>query len=255
MRAGERIVGSAIVAIALWGIGCREIPAPEGGVAALSPVQLPSPGLVVGDTMRDSAGAIAPLQVIAYGLNGLPLTPQPPSSFVVLDTGAHMDGAFLVGDSAGPTVRVVGEVGALQTQFTSVPVTQSPDTLVPADSLVFHKTYSLISGDTAIASPDLSVLVQHLGTPVSGVRAVVVYYTIDSAPTGHGQGPTARVTNGVVQSNRDTTEATGRASRTVRLRLAALNTPAVDTVAVSATASYRGRVLGAVQFLVIYTKQ
>jgi hypothetical protein len=60
--------------------------------------------------------------------------------------------------------------------------------------------------------------------------------------------------NGNVTSSRDTTDATGKAARAARLRLAALNTTGPDTVEISATASYAGRVLGLVQFLVIFSQ-
>ena len=254
-----RITGATFGALTwclIWClIGCRELPAPEGGILSLSPIMLPSPGLVAGDTMRDSSGSVAPLRVTAYAVDGQPLAPQPEAAFVVLDTGAHLAGALLVGDSVGRTVRVVGTVGSFQTQLATVKVTALPDTLIPADSLVFRKSYSLISGDTVATSPDLSVLVRHVTPSATGVEAVIVNYSIDRAPTGNGQGPTVVLTSGTMRSSRDTTDASGRAARTARLRLVALSAFGAYTVAVSVTSSYRGRILGTVQFLVIYMKQ
>ena len=254
MRATQRLgvfAGSVVLLIA-----CREIPAPAGGVFSLSPVRLPSPGVVAGDTMRDSTGNVAPLVVIAYGLDGEPLPQQPPFTFIVADTGAHFDGALLIGDSVGVTVKVLGSVGKLQSQQASVFVTVEPDTLIPADSVIRRVTYSLVNGDTVATSSDLAVLVRHLSPVPSGVQAVIVNYTIDRAPPGNGTGPTAVLMNGNVRSARDTTDNTGRAARTVRLRLLALGAPTgTDTVEVSATASYRGQILGIVQFTIIFTNQ
>jgi hypothetical protein len=204
--------------------------------------------------MRDSTGNVAPLRVTAYALDGDSLSPQPEPAFVVLDTGAHLAGALLVGDSIGKTVRVVGTVGSLQTQFASVKVTALPDTLVPADSLVFHKSFPTLS-TTDPVSAELGVLVRHLLPTPTGVEAVIVRYSIDRAPAGRdGQGPLIVLVNGNVTSSRDTTDATGKAARAARLRLIALNTIGPDTVEISATASYAGRVLGLVQFLVIFTQ-
>jgi len=255
MPDARRIVGAVLGAAAWWLVSCRDIPAPEDGILSISPIILPLPGLVVGDTLRDSTGLVAPLRVTAYDMVGDPVIPQPTATFVVLDTGAHLAGPLLIGDNAGTTVRIVGSVGALQTQPVSVKVTASPDTLTAADSILHHKTYSLIGSDTSVSSPDLGVLVQHRGATTTGVEAVIVRYTIDRAPTGNGQGATLVLMNGTRLSSRDTTDASGRAARTARLRIAALSAFVADTVLVSATSSYRGRTLGTVQFTIVYTRQ
>lgn len=251
----RRFVGAVLGATAWWLVSCREIPAPEGGVVALSPIMLPSPGLVASDTMRDSSGLVAPLRVLAYAANGDTLSPQPTTTFIALDTTALFAGQLLIGKTAGTSVRVVGTVGTLQTQVSILKVTLSPDTLFAADSVLHRKTYSIISGDTVSNSADLSVLVQHVAATSSGVEAVVVRYTIDQAPAGNGSGAAVVLANGNRLSSRDTTDASGRAARTARLRFAALGASTVDTVLVSATASYRGQVLGTVQFTIVFTKQ
>ncbi|MEX2152281.1 MAG: hypothetical protein WD825_03030 [Gemmatimonadaceae bacterium] len=256
-RAARKVVVVAALGGAAWWLAsCRDIPAPEGGVVAISNITLPSPGLVVNDTMRDSNGVAVPLQVTAFGVDGEPITPPTTPMFIVLDTGAHLVGPLLIGDDAGTTVRVVGSVGSLQTQLVSVKVTESPDTLVAADSTLHHKTYQLESAADSVAnSADLSVLVQHRGATTSGVEAVIVHYAIDKKPAGSGEGETAVLVNGSRLSARDTTDATGKASRTARLRLGALTAFGADTVVVSATSSYRGSTIGTVQFTIIYTQQ
>src|SRR5712691_4014399 len=133
MRGARKVVAVTFGATAWWLVSCRDVPAPVGGVLSLAPVRLPSPGLVAGDTMRDSVGLAAPLTVVAYGVNGDTLK-NAIASFVALDTGAHVSGAWLIGDSVGRTVRVVGSVATLQTQTVSVKVTTSPDTMDPNDS-------------------------------------------------------------------------------------------------------------------------
>jgi hypothetical protein len=254
MRHARRPVLTVLAAAAWWLLSCRDIPSPDDGVASVSEIQLPLPGVVAGDTMRDSLGVVAPIQVIAYGSNGQPLSPQPAVSFIVLDTGAHLAGALLIGDSIGRRVRIVGDVGSLQTRPDTVKVTASPDTLVHADSIVHRKTYP-VSGDSVVLSGDLAVLVQHFGADTTGVEAVIVRYTIESFPPDNGTGPTVVLANGSRISSRDTTDANGRASRVARLRLFAKSTFTTDTVLVSATASYRGRVLGTVPFAIIFTRQ
>jgi hypothetical protein len=247
-------VGAAAGAAAWWLVSCRDIPAPEGGVLAVSPVRLPSPGLVAGDTMRDSTGLIAPLSVVAYGVGGDTVKTVTPT-FATLDTGAHLSGAFLVGDNVGTTVRVVGTVAAVQTQPVIVKVTASPDTLVPADSTLHRKSYSLITGDTVVNTADLTTIVQHIGTN-AGVEAVIVRYSIERAPPGDPtKGPTLLLMSGTTQSSRDTSDANGKAARSARLRITATTATTVDSAFVKATSSYRGRVLGTVTFLLVFNRQ
>jgi hypothetical protein len=251
----RKAIGHILAAAAWWLVSCRDVPAPEGGIFSISALLLPSPGLVAGDTLRDSTGLASPLRVVAFDVAG-DTVQNAVTTFVVLDTGAHMSGALLVGDSVGRTVRVVASVAALQTQPAPVKVTLSPDTLVAADSIVHHKTYVLVGGDTVVNSADLTTSVLHLGALQSGVEAVIVRYSIDRAPPGDAtKGPTLVLMNATSPSSRDTTDASGRAARTARLRLAPLLNVLSDTALVSATASYRGRTIGVVQFTLIFTSQ
>lgn len=242
--------GAVVVTIGI--AACREVPAPEGGVHSISRLILAAPGLVVGDTLRDSLGVAAPLDVIAFGVDNEPLEPQPERSFVVLDTTAHLEGGrFLVGDDAGMTARVVGMVGSLQTQPVSVKVTLAPDTIVAADSIVHHVSYDFTAPPDTIAQATLNVNVRNRAAD-AGVEAVIVHYTIDQAPPSINQTPSVVLLNGSALSTRDTTESNGRASRVARLRLAALGAYSVDTVIVSATTAYRGASLGTVQFILVF---
>ncbi|MEX2178192.1 MAG: hypothetical protein WD801_05750 [Gemmatimonadaceae bacterium] len=246
------VVSLAVAAVSV--LACRDIPAPEGGVLSVSRVLLPSPGLVVGDTMRDSTGAAAPLAVIAYGISGQPLSPQPDAAFHILGAGAHLAGALLVGDEAGTRVGLVASVGALQTLPESVTVTLRPDTLIAADSTRHVRRYALI-GDTVINSAELSTIVQHReGADTSGVDAVIVRYEIVSAPTATGSGPTVQLMRVNAPSSRDTTSGGGRASRSARLRIAAF-AGALDSAVVLATASNRGATLGSVRFTIVFQQE
>lgn len=254
MRRMRRAAGVALGAAAWWLVSCRDLPAPEGGVLSVSPVRLPSPGVVVGDTMRDSTGVVAPLGVSAYGVSGDTLENVTPT-FVVLDTGAHLAGALLIGDQDGRSVRIVGTVEAVQTQPATVKVTLSPDTLVAADSVLQRRKYSLVSGDTIVAAELATTVFHRVGAITSGVEAVIVRYAIERSPPSNGNGLTLLLMNGNVASDRDTTDGGGRASRTARFRLLAKTTFTSDTASVTATASYRGRAIGRVLFTLIFNSQ
>ena len=250
-RRARRTVIAALTIAGWWAVSCREIPAPEGGVMSLSAVQLASPGMVAGDTLRDSTGAVAPLRVTVYGFDGEPLDPQPAVSFVVLDSVSHLAGALLIGDTIG-TTRVVAGAGSVQTQPAEVKVTLAPAAVSAVDSVLQRPVYSLVNGDTVSSSGNLGVKV--VSATGSAVEAVIVRYFIDKAPTGTA--PTVVLVNGNARSDRDTSGNDGVASRVARLRLNAIsNFTAPETVSVRATASHRGSSLGAVTFTIIYTKQ
>ncbi len=264
MREVRGTLGVLLAAAGWWLVSCRDVPTPPEGVHSVSEIFLPAPSVVVGDTLRDSAGVVAPLRVIAFDVAGLPLDPQPVTTFVVIDTGAHfVDTAFVVGDSLGDTVQVVGTIATIQTRPSPIVITLEPDTLVAADSTLQRITRTIVASDTALNSPPLNVIVQNLaGTPAApptGVPAVVVYYTIDRAPPGPGPGggPTVVLLPSATSnqvSSRDTTNTGGQASRVARLRFNG-SAFVADTVLVSATSSYRGVSIGTVQFTLIFTKQ
>jgi hypothetical protein len=200
--------------------------------------------------MRDSTGIVAPLRIVAFSTAG-DTVPNLFPTFVVIDSGAHLAGALLVGDTVR-TVHVVGSVAAIQSKPEAVIVTLAPDTMKAADSTAHHKSY--LATDS-IVNADLSTIVLHTATPPTGVAAVIVRYVIDRAPQGIGQDPTLVLLNGNIASSRDTTDATGRASRTARLRLLVKDLAiSVDTAIVTATSSYRGRTLGVVTFVIEFTR-
>lgn len=248
MRRERVVLAAAMLAAAV--ASCRDVPAPEGGVFSVSALLLPSPAVVVGDTMRDSAGAAAPLRLVAYGVNGEPLDPQPTTNFVVLDATAHVvGGAYLVGDASG-TVRVVGNAGGVQSVPQLVLVTAEPDTLVPSDSTHQVRTFTF-PVDTAV---NADLIVQVRSAAGAGVDGVIVRYEITRSPPAVGSGATVVLLNSGVPSSRDTTSGGGTASRTLRFRLAAA-APATDSATVTASAAYRGLSIGVVQFTVVFKAQ
>ena len=220
---------------------------------SVSPLVLASPGLVIGDTLRDSVGVAAQLSVIAYDLEGNPVTGVQPT-FVALDTGAHIENGYLIGDARVLT-RVVAAVAGLQTAPETVKVTLRPDALTATDS-VRHSLRAVLI-DTSVTSTDLRARVEHIesGTE-TGVEAVIVRYEIVQAPppASPTAGPTVLFLPGNTTATRDTSDGSGIVGRQVRLRLIAISAPQ-DSAIINATASYRGQSLGTVQYTVVFVKQ
>lgn len=248
----RRAVLASIAAVAWWLLSCREIPAPDEGVFSISPLILPSPGLVVDDTMRDSLGFVAPLRVVAFDIDGNPIA-DAQATFVAVDTGAHLAGALLIGDDTVAT-SVVGAVAGLQTDTVRVPVTLAPQQLIAVAALRQQLTATVI--DTAATSPDLTTRVENVsGATPRGIQAIIVRYEVVQAPppTSATAGPTV-VLLPAGSGARDTTDGSGNAGRQVRFRLLAISAP-TDSAVINASASYRGQTLGTVQFTVVFTKQ
>ncbi|HET9455005.1 MAG TPA: hypothetical protein VFO66_12035 [Gemmatimonadaceae bacterium] len=249
----------AAVAALVLVAACRDIPTPPGGVQAISRVLLPSPGLVVGDTMRDSLGVVAPLRVVAFDANGDTIA-APGVTFTLLDTTATLvNGDILIGRSTG-VARLIATVAGLQTRLDTARVTLLPDTIVRADSVRHRRIVSgdrLLAGDTSFSSGDLTVIVQsRAGDGATGVDAVVVHYTITRAPASGpgGSGPTVVFIGGGATTARDTTASGGRAAKSIRLRIPG-QPQLPDSAQVAATASYRGQTLGTVQFTIVFQTQ
>ncbi|MEK7401825.1 MAG: hypothetical protein AABZ80_05625 [Gemmatimonadota bacterium] len=244
---GTLLLGAVLVVL----LSCDLSVAP-GGFYSISKLLLPSPGVVLGDTMRDSTGKAAPLRLLAFSASGSSVSVTP--YFITLDTFAHLSGGTtLIGDRVG-LARVIGGVANVQTLPETVKVTLSPDTMVAADSVRHVKRYSVLT-DTLANSAELAALVQHrVGGVTSGVDAVIVKYSIVSAPPSRDTGATVALMNGNAVSKADTTT-NGRAARSLRLRINQLTTVNPDSAVIRATASYRGVSIGTVQFTVVFTSQ
>ena len=240
-----RRLAAFAAAVGLVAFACRPIPAPADGVLSLSDVKLPSPGVVAGDTMRDSAGRAAPVTIVAYGTGGQSDTiANAMTTFIVFDPGAHVtpDG-YVIGDSARDTpVRIIGSVGTLQTSPTNIYVTPLPDSLADTTASPTD-TVNFTTGDsTASANYSVDLAGQVLATgviPPAPVQAVIVHYTILYAPAG----PNGAVTGLLVDptgrpSSVDTSDASGLVSRRIRVRPQA--PVAADSIVVSMSAEYAG---------------
>jgi len=242
-----RRLAACAVAVAAVALSCRAIPAPADGVLSLSAVQLPSPGVVVRDTLRDSTGRAAPLRVYAFGVGGEADTIQGAAAttqFVLLDAGAHVtsDG-YVIGDSVRTTpVRIIGSVGTLQTSAANLAVTPRPDSIGPTGATTMA-TVNFAATDTTAQSAALGATVLATGlVPAAPVQAVIVRYTIVSAPPGFNGAITGILLNAAGKpATVDTTSPSGQVSPTIRLRPAALAAPSVpDSFVVTASASYAG---------------
>ncbi len=215
----QRIVTALAVVAGIIGIACVDMSAPEGA-ASISGLQLPSPSVVVGDTMRDSNGVVAPITVIAFDGAGKPV--QAGVHLFITDTlefshvGANN---ILVGDSIG-TTRLLGQVGTLPTVVAPIPVTYAPSKLVPNPDTSNHGINAPAGPDSASTIDKAPVSVKVLSSNDKGSQGMIVRYQILQAPATRPDIHTPAVFLANAEQNLkpsavDTTDADGIATRSV----------------------------------------
>lgn len=195
---------------------------------------LPFPAVVVGDSLRDSSGAVAAVQASAFNFRG-ELLESAGFRYLAVDRGASIDSTtgIVVGDSVRTTpVRIVARLNDLQTNPVQLSVVPRPDSLA-AVTTVDTLRYSL-TDSTVNVSAELSVRVLHDSNPPAPVPSWVVQFRI----TAPADTLLAFTVNGG-SSPVDTTAADGTAARRVRIRAQRL-TMTSDSVILLASAAYRG---------------
>lgn len=245
----RRRIVAGLVACAVAAVACIDMSAPKGA-ASISLVQLPSPSVVRGDTMRDSAGVVTPVTVTAFSAIGVPI-PGVPTELFVIDTllTAHFTaGHLLVGDKLG-VVTVVGQASGIQTLTVNVPVTVRPTLLLRGPILPDDTLKAPLGADsaTSIGHQTLSTIVKGVGDTT--VQGVIVHYRLaKTLGTSSLTTPAVYISDASLkEANADTTDASGTANKrqvTVFTRLlsdqALVSGQKVDSVIVEATASYKG---------------
>ena len=244
------LIVAAFVGAAVY--GCGDLTANTDAVLSMEFDTLGAPSVVVGDSLRDSTGALLTPVVRVFNGKGEEID-SPALRFLSPDSGVHVDSitGVISADSLRSTpARIFASIGSLQA-IQRIAVTLRPDSLervTEADTI----RYSL-SDSTQNLSKALTVKLIH-GVPPndSAVTSWIVSFAIVS------QTDPALVTlvgeNGKA-SLVDTTSTDGIASRQIRLHPVALSkgTETGDIV-INATAKYRGlQVKGSpVQIVVTY---
>lgn len=220
----------------LSALACADVSGNSNSVLSIQFDTLAAPSVVVGDTLRDTTGAVIVPAVHAFNFDGDEVTPvtvrfQSPDSGVFVDSIT----GIIVGDSLRSTpARIVATVGSLQA-IQKLDLTLRPDLaagLNARDSL----SYSLL--DTTLnVSPQLTVKLTHGVAPGD---SVVKSYIVSFAIVSQSNPQLGELLNRVGKpSVVDTTDTNGVAGRTIRLHPLFL-TAAVDSIIVNATAKYRG---------------
>ena len=218
--------------------GCEDISGSDTAVLSIQFDSLPVPSIVVGDTLRDTTGAVALPRVRAFNFKGNEI-PAPPVWFQSPDSGITVDSltGTVVADSLRSTpARVIATVGELQA-IQRLDVTLRPDFIAPVNSLD-SISYSLLD-TTKNVSPSMTVKLSHGTAPNdSAVKSYIVSFSI----VGQSNPQLAELVNDAGKpSSVDTSDASGIAGRAIRLHPLFLESATtVDSVIVNASARYHG---------------
>jgi hypothetical protein len=232
---------TASVALALVTAGtlaCGDVSGSSTSVLSIQFDSLGAPSAVVGDTLRDTTGAVIVPVVHAFNFKGEEIVPAP-VWFLSPDSGVSVDSltGILVADSLRSTpARIIATVGTLQA-IQNVDITLRPDLIAGADTLD-SLSYSLLDS-TQNVSPPLSVKLTHGVAPNdSAVKSYIVSFAIVSQSNPQ----LGQLVNDVGKpSVIDTTDVSGMAGRAIRLHPLFLTAgTTVDSIIVNATTKYRG---------------
>ena len=228
------LVVLGIAAIAPF--ACSDIVSSSASVLSIVFDSLSAPSVVVGDTLRDTTGAVVRPVVHVFNFKGEEVA-QAPVYFLSPDSGITVDSAtgIVTGDSLRSTpARIVATIGTLQA-VQNVDVTLRPDTLVALNAL---DSLQLSFDTTLNVSPLLQVKLTHgIAPDDSAVTSWIVSFAI-VAQSDPRLGEL--VNDAGLRSVVDTTDAAGIAGRKIRVHPLFFTSSTVDSIVVNATAKYRG---------------
>jgi len=233
------VVAAIFAALSIAGaVACTDVSGSSSSILSIQFDTLPSPSVVVGDTLRDTTGAVVHPVVHAFNFKGAEIIPAP-VYFLSPDSGITVDSAtgIVIGDSLRSTAaRIVATVGRLQA-VQHVNLTLRPD-LVVAVSGRDTLQYVLVDTTQDISSP-LTVRLTH---GVSPNDSVVTSYIVSFAIVSQSDPRLGELINDTGKPSLvDTTDASGIAGRKIRLHPVYLSSATVvDSIVVNATAKYRG---------------
>jgi len=248
----RRSLGAVAAVGATWlAVACLDISSPVTGITAITSVLLPTPSVVVGDSLRDTLGKAQQLIVHAYGPNGeqLPDADITVRYFAIDSTlGLHVDSTtgYAFGDSLSALAKVVARVtptngkGVIQTLQVPLPVVPKPVGATKADGLIdfpFDPT-TLDTLGAGVLSPTLDVKV--VGNGDTPIQSYIVSYRIDRSPASKDTSPSVAILDRTGNdSTIAVTSSSGVASRQIRIRLSAIADPLrIDTVVVRVRVHY-----------------
>jgi hypothetical protein len=270
---GRRLV-LGIGAAAVIAAACSDVPSDPNTPFSIEFTRAASPSVVLGEAMFDSLGNAAPLKARVFNAKGEEIvgaavtyhvvaysnvTPTNPAFSDSVPLTVDAASGIVTGKSAPvyatKTARVYAQAGKLQSQTITITATRHADTLVAGASVKDSLMLSFLNTDSLLVAPSSPFTVRLLHTSGalsaadSAVPAYLVRFRIVQPANAATDTSYVMLTNGDrKRSELDTTDASGNASRQVRIRrvnfpfdkAAGADNIVRDTIIVEATAYREG---------------
>lgn len=225
------------------GAACTAVPSDPNTPFSIEFKGAASPSVVLGDTLFDSLGIATPLRARVFNSKGDEIVgahvtyhviaydpdsvgPANPGNRDSVPLTVDSASGFVLGKTAplfvGKHARVYAQAGKLQSDTVGVTATRRADTLIAGGTIT--DTLSFLNADETPLSPALTALLRHTSdAPLTAADSAVPSYLVSFQIVQPAGGDTSYVmlANGnKKRSQLDTTDATGAASRQVRIRRA-----------------------------------
>lgn len=227
---------------ALVAAACIDLSVDPDEIVAIELGEFAWPSIVAGDTLRDAAGAIAPLVARLFDGDGDLVTA--PVEFLVERPGVRVVGGdrLVADDTASGAIGIIASTEGVQSVVRQIEIVAAPRSLV-AGGVVTPLRWVVPDNPSSNTSQPLVARV--IAGPDTGVRSWIVTFQLEASGRVIPQTDTTQIflvgDNGR-PSYVDTTDASGSASRRVRLRIAP-GLVAPDSAVVTIRASYKGQPL------------
>jgi hypothetical protein len=242
--------GVAAVAVA---IGCADVGTAPDTPASLELSPFGAPAVVIGDTLRNESGAVAPVVAVVRNSEG-EIIADAPVTYLYVE--ANRDSALLVDPVRGlvigrkaPTgvAQIAARAGGVLQVLRPMLVTVRPDSVQTRPITSTLVTAFPDTGRAAALRNSTVALAVSLSNRQTATEAPVNGWLVRFAlikPANATNDTTAAaylVNDNGGASVLDTTDTGGNAGRKVRVRAALFPTAGTDTVVVRATVTYKGR--------------
>ncbi len=239
---------------------CVQVGSEPDVPAAIELTTLPSPSVVIGDTMRNIDGVASPVVAIVRNLAGDVIADAPVQYLYAdfaRDSALDVDpstGLVVAVKAATGTARLAARVGSSLQVLRNIAVVKRPDStdrIGQSDLALFTTTFPDTgrTGASANSSPALTVVVRNVDTTTQVATTVaswlVQFELVSPANATNDTTQAVFLVDDVGRASTiDTTDGGGVAGRKVRIRAAQFPAPDVtDSVIVRAIVTYRGQPL------------
>ena len=217
---------------------CIDLTTDLDEIVAIEFAALPWPSVVAGDTLRDASGAAAPLTARLFDADGDVVTG--PVEFLPQEPFVHVvNGLLVADDTATGAAGIIASTSGIQSVSRQIEIVAAPDSMA-ADGVIVPLQWVVPDDPSLNTSQPLAVRV--LSALDAGVRSWIVTFQLEVDGLQIAPSDTTQIflvgDNGR-PSYADTTDASGRASRRVRLKISPGLVPP-DSAVVTVNASYKG---------------